>query len=129
MIRLLATLLLFVLAGTASALDKQPFDAARFAALQKAGEVVLIDVYAPWCSTCKKQQEVLARWTAANPQHRLRVLEVDFDDDKPSVTRFKAPRQSTLVLYKGRDQRWFSVAETRYEVIAKALDAAFSPAR
>ncbi len=125
MTRLFTTLLLLCLAGTASAIDKQAFTADRFAALQQAGEVVLVDVYAPWCSTCKKQQELLARWVAANPTRKLHVLEVDFDHDKASVIRFKAPRQSTLVLFRGVSQQWFSVAETRYEEIAAALDQAF----
>jgi len=110
----------------ALALDKEPFSAERFAALQAAGEVILVDVYATWCSTCKKQQEALAAYRAANPDKTLHILEVDFDRDKEQVRAFRAPRQSTLLLYKGEQQYWFSVAETRPNVIAAELDKAFA---
>jgi thiol-disulfide isomerase/thioredoxin len=126
MLKTILAALLLAVASAASALDKQPFDAARFAALQKAGEVILIDVYAPWCPACRKQQPAIARWVEANPERKLHVLVVDFDRDKPNVTRFKAPKQSTLLLFKGDEQRWFSVGETRDEVIAAALDQAFA---
>jgi thioredoxin 1 len=126
MLKSVLAVLLLTASSAAVALDKQPFDEARFAALQATGEVVLVDVYAPWCKTCQKQQELIARWTNENPERKLTVLEVDFDDDKASVTRFKAPRQSTLVLFKGGQQQWFSVAETRYEMLAAALDQAYA---
>lgn len=125
MFRFAATLLLLIVSSVSFALEKQPFSAERFAELQQAGEVVLIDVFAPWCPTCKRQQAALAQWAEANPERKLHVLVVDFDNDKGSVTRFKAPRQSTLLIYQGELQKWFSVAETRYEVIAAALDQAF----
>lgn len=118
--------LLLTASSAVAALDKLPFDEARFAELQRAGEVVLVDIYAPWCKTCQKQQEIVARWAEENPGRKFTVLAVDFDDDKASVTRFKAPRQSTLVLFKGETQQWFSVAETRYEVVAAALDQAYA---
>jgi hypothetical protein len=38
---------------------------------------------------------------------------------------FRAPRQSTFVLYKGNQQVWFSVAETRYDIIEENLEKAF----
>jgi thioredoxin 1 len=42
------------------------------------------------------------------------------------VRQFRAPRQSTLLLYRGNKQHWFAVAETRLEVISaeiiKAID-------
>jgi thiol-disulfide isomerase/thioredoxin len=126
MFRLATALMLMCLAGAAFALDKQPYSAERFDQLQRAGEVVLIDVFAPWCSTCKRQEAVLAQWAQAHPERKLHVLVVDFDNDKDSVTRFKAPRQSTLLIYQGEAQHWFSVAETRYEVIAAALEQAFA---
>lgn len=126
MLRMATALVLLIMSGVSLALDKQPFDAERFAQLQQAGEVVLVDVFAPWCPTCKRQQALLAQWAEANPAQKLHVLVVDFDNDKANVTRFKAPRQSTLVLFQGATQQWFSVAETRYEVIEAALDEAFA---
>jgi thioredoxin 1 len=116
------------LAGNAFALEKEPFSPERFAALQEAGEVVLVDVFADWCSTCKKQQTVLDEYRVANPDKTFFILEVDFDSDKEWVRLFRAPRQSTLLLYSGDKQFWYSVAETRPEVIGAELDKAFKAA-
>ena len=105
----------------AHALEKEAFTEERYNQLRDDGEVFLIDVYATWCSTCKAQQEILKQFQAENPEAALTILEVDFDDDKKWVRHFRAPRQSTLVLYRGEDQQWFSVGETRYDVIADQL--------
>lgn len=117
---------LLVLASTAAfALEREPFSQQRFQALQSADAVVLVDIYATWRPDCKKQQEILEYYAAARPDVPLHVLQADFDHDKGTVKAFRAPRQSTLVLYKGSRQLWFSVAETREEQIFQALDAAF----
>ena len=49
-----------LLAGApAQAFQTKPFDAASFKAAQSAGDSILVDVFAPWCPTCKAQQQVL----------------------------------------------------------------------
>jgi len=42
------------------------------------------------------------------------------------VTRFAAPRQSTLILYRGEERLWFSVAETRRDAIFTRLSDALA---
>ncbi|MCQ3830305.1 thioredoxin family protein [Microbulbifer elongatus] len=125
----LITILALGLATSALAQQKEPFDEARFKALKAAGEVVLVDVFAEWCPTCAKQQDVLKQYRAQNPDKQFYVLVVDFDQDKEWVRHFRAPRQSTLVLFVGEEQTWFSVAETRPEVIARELDKAIAAAQ
>ena len=116
----------FMLASAGSlALEKEAFTPERFEALQAANEVVLIDIYAAWCPTCARQQQVLTEYRANNPDKQFHILVVDFDDNKEWVRHFRAPRQSTLLLYAGETQFWFSVAETRAEIIAAELDKAF----
>jgi len=109
---------------SAHAVEKEAFTQERFDELQAAGEVVLVDVYATWCPTCAKQQKAIAAYADENPDSKFFVLIVDFDDNKDIVRQFRAPRQSTLLLYKGNEQVWFSVAESRQEVIAAELDKA-----
>lgn len=116
----LAAMLLF-LAGPVQAQEKEPFTDARFAELQEAGAVILLDVFADWCPTCAQQQRVLAAFQEAHPEAPLHILTVDFDDQKEVVTRFQAPRQSTLILYRGTERIWFSVAETRQAAIFEQL--------
>lgn len=119
-----AFLSLLVFAISAHALEREPYTQERFEALQAAGEVVLVDIHADWCSSCAKQQAALEKYRAANPEKTFHILKVDFDQQKDLVRQFRAPRQSTFLLYKGNDQFWYSVAETRYEVIAAEIDKA-----
>lgn len=104
--------------------EKEPFTDERFTALQEEGAVILLDVFAHWCPTCAGQQEILAEYQRQNPDAPLHILTIDFDDQKQEVRRFKAPRQSTLILYRGTEQLWFSIAETRQEKIFAALNEA-----
>jgi len=124
--KLVAMALLVFTVSSAQALEKEAYTQARFEALQAANETVLIDVYASWCSTCKKQQNALTAYRKANPDKKFTILEVDYDKNKDIVRLFKAPRQSTLLIYKGKDQLWYSVAEFRADVIAAELDKAIS---
>jgi thiol-disulfide isomerase/thioredoxin len=117
----LAALTGLVLSTASFALDSESFTEERFEALKAEGAVVLIDVWATWCPTCRKQREILAEFQAAHPEAEVTILEVDYDDDKDLVRRFRAPRQSTLVLFRGEEQLWFSVAETREAVIYEQL--------
>lgn len=108
----------------ASAQTHEPFTQARFEALQAQNALVLIDVFAPWCPTCARQQTALAAYQEAHPDVPLHVLRVDFDNQKSVVRQFRAPRQSTLLLYKGTERVWFSVAETRRNVLFAAINTA-----
>lgn len=124
--KMFASLALMFFVVSANAFEKEPFTQDRFDELQAAGEVVLVDVFASWCPTCAKQQKAIAAYADANPDNKFHVLVVDFDDNKDIVRQFRAPRQSTLLLYKGDKQFWFSVAESRPEVIAAELDKAIN---
>ncbi len=108
----------------AGAQEKEPFTEARFEALQAEGALVLVDIFADWCPTCAAQQEILASFRTQHPEVPLHVLSVDFDKQKKWVKHFKAPRQSTFILFKGEEQVWFAVAETRGEEVFKNILAA-----
>jgi thioredoxin 1 len=127
---MLASLALALGSGMLSAQQKEAFTPERFATLQEQGALILLDVYADWCPTCARQQQILSDYREKNPEVPLHVLTIDFDDQKQYVKQFRAPRQSTLILYRGKERVWFSVAETSPEVIFTALnEAAAAPAR
>ena len=121
---LFATVMLFILSVPAMALEKEKFTMERFEALQQEGAVIMVDIFATWCPTCARQQEIIAEYRANNPGKVFHILEVDFDSQKEWVRHFRAPRQSTILLYAGEEQFWYSVAETRPEVIAAEIDKA-----
>jgi thioredoxin 1 len=115
-------------AGTAAAQEYETFTPERFAALQAEGAVILLDVYADWCPTCAQQQKVLAEYRERHPDAPVHYLRIDFDSQKQYVTRFRAPRQSTLIIYHGDERVWFSVAETKADAIFAALNGAVAAA-
>jgi thioredoxin 1 len=123
-LKLLTVPFALLLSVSAWALESEPFSNERFAELQEQGELVLIDVFAPWCSTCARQHEVLEKYRAEHPDVDLHILSVDYDNDRQTVRQLRAPRQSTLLLYKGETQFWYSVAETREDVIFDAINRA-----
>ena len=119
-----ATLLLLSSFMVQAAVTREPFSEERFETLQARDALVLIDVWARWCPTCAAQKKILDRYAAERPERDLHILVVDFDEQKEWVRHFRAPRQSTLLLYRGEAQLWFSVAETSVEKIFKILDRA-----
>jgi len=127
--KVFAFIFLFALSASASALEKEKFTMERFEALQQQGAVIMVDIFATWCPTCARQQEVIADYRAKNPGNVFHILEVDFDSQKEWVRHFRAPRQSTILLYAGEEQFWYSVAETRSDVIAAELDKAIQASR
>lgn len=126
---LLTLSLLTALPALAAAPAKEPFSEERFTQLQQQDALILVDVFASWCPTCARQQSALARYQVEHPEAGLHILEVDFDTDKHFVRRFRAPRQSTLILFRGHQELWFSIAETREDVIFDTLNRAAAPGR
>lgn len=128
----IALVTLALSAGAAAAQDTQskaPFTPERFAELQEQNALVLLDVFATWCPTCAQQQKVLADYRDQHPDVPLHTLTIDFDEQKEFVRKYGAPRQSTLILFRGEERIWFSVAETRADVIFAELNKAAKTSR
>ena len=121
-LRALAPLLLVSLlaVGTAWAGDAA-FDAATFDALLKQGKPILINVHADWCPTCKAQEPIVAELLATPELQGITPLRVDFDSQKDVRKRFKAPYQSTLIVFKGGKEVGRSTGETDKQRIAALL--------
>lgn len=116
---LLALLALAPLAAAAPARagESVPYSPEAFAAAQKAGRPILVEVSAPWCPICKTQKPILAK-LAADPRFKnLQIFDVDFDSQKDVLRRFDARMQSTLIAFKGETETGRSVGETQPEWI------------
>ncbi|HMV12971.1 MAG TPA: hypothetical protein PJ996_08470, partial [Nitrosomonas sp.] len=50
-----------------AAVEKEAFTEARYNELRRSGKVFLVDIYATWCPTCAKQQDILATYGENNP--------------------------------------------------------------
>jgi thiol-disulfide isomerase/thioredoxin len=107
-----------VTAQAASRLDQKAFEAA-----QASARTILIDVTAPWCPTCRRQRPILESIQKENP--KLVVFEVDFDTAKDVLKRFRATQQSTLIVFKGRNEVGRSTGDTDPARIRKLIASGF----
>lgn len=112
---------LFATSIPAAAAEHVPYTQAAFEAAQAQGRAILIDVYAPWCPTCRAQEPVIERLTATPAYADLIVFRVDFDSQKDVVRRFGAQRQSTLIAFRGRTETGRNVGVTAYFEIERLL--------
>jgi thioredoxin 1 len=74
---------------------------AAFDAAQKAGKPMVVAIAADWCPVCKGQEVTLNKLMAEPAYAKTTFFRVDFDAQKPAVTKFGAKMQSTLIAYKG----------------------------
>jgi thiol-disulfide isomerase/thioredoxin len=114
LLNVLRSLLLLALAvPVAQASDRfEAFSSERLDSLQKSGETVLVDVFATWCPTCKRQGAILDELMAEPEFADLAGLKLDWDVDRRIARELGAPRQSTLILFRGGKRIGMSVAET-----------------
>ena len=117
----LATLAAGAMGTTAAqAATEAPFTPAAFAAAQQAGKPILMHVTAPWCPTCKAQAPILERLSADGAFKDLVILKVDFDTQKDILRTVNVQTQSTLIVYRGANERGRSAGDTN-EVSIRAL--------
>lgn len=112
---------LAVPAARAGNLDT-PYTEAAFDAAQKGGQPILIDTFANWCDICARQKPILEKLVQLPKFKDLVVLRVDFDKQKDVMRKFKAPVQSTLIVFRGDKELGRSTGETQPEWIEDLLD-------
>jgi thiol-disulfide isomerase/thioredoxin len=108
----------------ASAAEWKPYSAEAFAAAQKDGKSILVDIFAPWCPTCRAQAPILDKLTAEPRFKDLVVFKVDFDNQAADVNALRSQRQSTLIAFKGAKETDRSVGDTNAASIGKLVDSA-----
>lgn len=120
------TIILFLVAqlvfvGFVSAGEIKPFNQEEFDKARSDGEVVLLDFYATWCPTCRKQQPVIAEALSQEQFSSVVAFKVDYDSASDLKQEFKIQRQSTLVLLKGKEEKGRLVASTDKDEIVDLL--------
>ncbi|MGD9922919.1 MAG: thioredoxin family protein, partial [Pseudorhodoplanes sp.] len=98
-----------------------PFTPAAFEAAQVAGKPILIDVSASWCPTCKAQAPILSKLLGEQRFKNMVAFNVDFDSQKDILRRLNVQRQSTLIVFKGKQEAGRSVADTNSASIEALL--------
>ncbi len=123
-ILLAAALTAAIFALPAAAAEKRAYTPDAFAAAQSAGKSILVEVHAPWCSTCQAQTVILDKLESDGKFAGLQVFHVDFDSQKAAARTFGAQTQSTLITFKGKAETGRSTGETDPTAIAALLDKA-----
>lgn len=100
------------------------FTPAAWAAANKAGKPILVDVSAPWCPTCKVQKPILSQLSADPKYKDLVLFEVDFDSQKAALRTLRASSQSTLIAYRNGRETGRSVGDTNKSSIRSLFDKA-----
>jgi len=113
---------LLVASAPATAAEVQPYSPEALAEAQAAGKPILVDVYAEWCSTCKAQKPILAELEKQPKYKDLVVLRADYDKDKEDLKALNVRSQSTLIVFKGKDELVRSVGSTNPMAIEGMLD-------
>jgi thiol-disulfide isomerase/thioredoxin len=108
----------------ALAAGEQSFTPPAFETAQKAGKVILIDVTASWCPTCKVQKSILDKLMTEPAYRDIVILSVDFDTQKDVLRRFGVRSQSTLIAFRGTAEHGRSVGDTNPASIRALLDMA-----
>ena len=105
-------------------MDKRPFDQKAFEAAQAAGKPILVEVSAPWCPVCKAQAPILLRLKSDAKFKELVSFDIDFDSQKDLLKKFNVQKQSTLIVFKGKQEAGRSTGDTNAGSITTLLGKA-----
>ncbi|WP_439574501.1 thioredoxin family protein [Phreatobacter sp.] len=97
------------------------FTPAAFQAAQAAGRPILVEVSAPWCPTCRAQKPILSDLTASERFRGFVVLTVDFDSQKDVLRQLRVQMQSTLIVFRGTEEKGRSTGDTNRASIETLL--------
>ena len=89
------------------------YSAEAFQKAQNDNKMIVIDVYKDGCGTCAKQKPALEAARAQYPNAEF--FRVNFVEDKAAVKHFKAIKQSTIIVFKGKEERGRVLGETDHD--------------
>jgi thioredoxin 1 len=107
--------------AVAAAPSWTPYDAAEFSRAQEAGKTIVVDIHAKWCPTCKAQAPTLDTLLSEPRLKGAVFVKVDFDKEKAFLRQHRIPRQSTILVFKGKRETARSIAETRPDRLRAAI--------
>ena len=102
----------------------QPFSTAALKAAQTAGEPVLVDAYASWCPTCRKQAPTIDAMAKDPAFAKLVILRLDYDNQTAEKSALGITTQSTLIAYHGDKEVGRTVGITDPEQIKSLAQSA-----
>ena len=113
--------------GAAAAAEYRAFDQAAFAQAQAQGRPILVEVFAPWCPTCRAQSPIVRTIAADAAFANLVVFRIDYDNQRDEWRALNVRRQSTLIAYNGARETGRLVAATSPDRIETLMRSAIAP--
>ncbi|MEN9315669.1 MAG: hypothetical protein RIS35_2062 [Pseudomonadota bacterium] len=123
LIRPVAFALFSVVSGLAQALTIQPFTPQALTEAQQAGKPVAVHFHADWCGTCV-QQEKAFRQLSSESGLDLTLLVADYDKEKDLRRQMKVRSQSTVVVFRGVEEKARSGGDTSPDRLRAVLKSA-----
>jgi thioredoxin 1 len=108
----------------ASAQEAWPFDMKSFEKAKAEGKSIFIDVAAPWCPVCKRQEPIIKSLLKQPAFKDMEVFTVDFDNQKDALKALGVTRQSTLIAFKGGKETMRNVGVTDPKAIEDLMRSA-----
>jgi thioredoxin 1 len=108
----------------ASAQEAWPFEMQAFEKAKAEGKSIFIDVAAPWCPVCKRQEPIIDSILKKPEFRNLEVFKLDFDNQKKELKALGVARQSTLISFKGAQETGRAVGITDPKAIEDLMRSA-----
>lgn len=119
-----ATALVFgCMALAAQALEVKPYSAEALQAAQAAGQPVAVHFRADWCPTCRAQDKSLVQLKSEKGLD-ITVLSADYDKEKDLKRAMNVRTQSTLIVFKGKEEKSRLAGETEADKLRASLKTA-----
>ncbi len=103
-----------------------PYNQAQFDAARAAGQTVAVVFHADWCPTCRAQAPVLKELVSSPEMKSLTLYVADFDTEKALRNALHVNQQSTIVVFKGKQESARSTGETQKGALETFLRGAIS---
>ncbi|PFG17173.1 thioredoxin [Propionicimonas paludicola] len=97
-------------------------DDAEFSAATNTNQIVLVDLWAPWCGPCRMVAPILER-LASQYAGKVKVVKVNVDHNPRTSARFDAQSIPTLVILRGGKTVTRLVGAQPEAVLKKRIDA------
>lgn len=108
--------------GGAEAAGIAAFDHHQFAEAQKAGKSIVVDVHADWCPVCKKQAPILEKLSSDKAFSGVAFFRLNFDSEKEILKQWNVEYQSTILVFKGSQEKARSTGDTDQKKIRALIE-------